>query len=248
VSKRLGWMIAVIAVAISVAARAAEPGAEKIKALLVTGCDVSAHRWYETSPELRRILEETGRFTVYISEEPGVLESQAIHDYPVLILNYMNNQRPSLSDPAKANLLRYVDSGKGLVCFHFSAAAFRDWDAQYIPLIARAWREGSGHGPRGAFTVEIADREHPIGRGAEDFQTDDELYAKLVGDKPIHVVARAYSDWSQRVEPIAFVHSYGQGRVFNYELGHDVEALQPAPVRRLFARGTEWAATGDVKD
>ena len=51
-----------------------------------------------------------------------------------------------------------------------------------------------------------------------------------------------------RIEPIAFVHSYGQGRVFNYELGHDVKALEPAPVRRLFARGAEWAATGAVKD
>lgn len=220
----------------------------KIRVLLVTGCDVGAHKWRETSPEIRKILEETGRFEVVVSEEPEVLCADAIHGYDVIFMNYMNADRPSLSDAAKKNLLRFVASGKGLVPFHFTTAAFRDWDSEYIPLIGRAWRGGSGHGPRGKFTAQVVDKEHPITKGLSDFEADDELYAKLVGDAPIHVLVQAHSDWSGRIEPLAFTHDYKSGRIFGFLFGHDVAALQNPSVRKLLARGTEWAARGKVAD
>ncbi|MGQ9589489.1 MAG: ThuA domain-containing protein [Planctomycetota bacterium] len=220
----------------------------KIRVLLVTGCDVGAHKWRETSPEIRKILEETGRFEVVVSEEPEVLAADAIHGYDAIFMNYMNAGRPSLSEAAKKNLVRFVESGKGLVPFHFTTAAFRDWDAEYIPLIGRAWRDGSGHGPRGKFAAEIADKDHPITKGLADFEADDELYAKLVGDAPIHVLVRAKSEWSGRVEPLAFTHTYGKGRVFGFLFGHDLKALENPSVRKILARGTEWAARGAVAD
>jgi len=227
---------------------AGSAGPAKIKVLIVTGCDVGAHKWYETTPELKAILVETGRFDVRVCEDPGILESKAIGDYDLLVLNYMNAGRPSLTDEAKKNLLKAVDHGKALLCFHFSTAAFSDWDKEYIPLIGRAWRGGSGHGPRGKFMVHIEDKDHPITKGLEDFETDDELYAKLVGDKSIQVLVSAKSEWSGRVEPLAFTHTYGKGRVYTYLFGHDVQALKVPGVRKLFARGAEWAATGGVKD
>ena len=58
-----------------------------------------------------------------------------------------------------------------------------------------------------------------------DFKTDDELYAKLLGDEPIHVLVEAYSHWSKKTEPLVFCLEYGKGRVVHNAFGHDGKAL-----------------------
>ena len=77
-----------------------------------------------------------------------------------------------------------------------------------------------------------------------DFEIDDELYAKLSGDVDIEVLASAYSDWSQKVEPIVFLNEYGSGRVVHNVLGHDLRARENGSYQSLLVRGVEWAATG----
>ena len=142
---------------------------------------------------------------------------------------------------ARENLLAFVMGGKGLVVYHFSVRAFEDWP-EYRNLVGRIWTTGSGHGPRGPFKVKIVDKDHPITQGTTDFEADDELYAKLVGDAPIHVLIEADSAWSKKTEPLAWTLEYGKGRVFCLELGHDVKACRNPNFVRLFQRGTAWAA------
>ena len=40
---------------------------------------------------------------------------------------------------------------------------------------------------------------------------------------------------------------YGKGRIFHTTLGHDVAAMRCVGFIATFQRGTEWAATGKVK-
>lgn len=214
--------------------------------LIVTGRDVPAHNWREVTPVLREHLEKTGQFEVVVSEEPLVLESSALDNYDVILLNYYNWQRPGITPKAQENLLKFVKGGKGLVSFHFSCRAFQDWP-EYRNLIGRIWTDGSGHGPRGTFQVKVKDAGHFITQGVADFQADDELYAKLVGDAPIHVLVEGYSDWSKRVEPLAWTLQYGKGRVYNNVFGHDVKACRDPNFVRLLQRGTLWAAGKDAK-
>lgn len=46
--------------------------------------------------------------------------------------------------------------------------------------------------------------------------------------------------------PQVWVQNYGQGRVFSITFGHGPDSIQYDGFRTLFARGTEWAATGEV--
>jgi hypothetical protein len=222
---------------------------EPIRTLIVTGCDVRSHPWRETTPAIRGILEETKKFEVFVCEDPAILESkQALEKYALIILNYFNYGVPTISDEAKSNLVGFIREGKGFVTLHLASASFSEWD-EFHKMIGRWWVMGkSGHGPRGKFTVNIVDKEHPISKGMSDFETDDELYAKLFGEGPIHVLVSAYSDWSKKVEPLAFTLSYGKGRVYHHCFGHDVKAVVSPPVARLLARGAEWAATGTVAE
>jgi len=223
-----------------VATRPAGPA--KARVLIITGRDVAAHNWRETTPVLREHLEKSGQFEVAVSEEPLVLESSALDRYDVILLNYYNYKWPTLTDRAKENLLAFVRGGKGLVSFHFSVRAFEEWP-EYRNLIGRVWiADHSGHGPRGPFRSKTVDRDHFITQGTGDFDADDELYAKLVGDRPIHVLVEAYSDWSGRTEPLAWTLDYGKGRVFNIVFGHDARACRNPDFARLLVRGTQWAA------
>lgn len=46
--------------------------------------------------------------------------------------------------------------------------------------------------------------------------------------------------------PQIWVQDYGKGRVFSITLGHGPDTIQYDGFKTLFARGTEWAATGKV--
>ncbi len=237
-----------ILVGLLTATQAAEPG-PKIKVLLITGDDVMpAHNWLETTAATRALLLASGKFEVKVSEDTGILESKtALQRYDLIFLNYYNAKTPTLTDLAKENLLSFVQGGKGFALSHLASASFKEWP-EFKKLCGRNWVMGtSGHGPRSVFKVSIADRQDPITKGLQDFEMDDELYAKLQGDTPIHVLLTADSDWSKKTEPLAFTLSYGQGRVFHEAFGHDGKALQNPTAQKIIQRGCEWAATGRVE-
>jgi type 1 glutamine amidotransferase len=220
---------------------------DKIKTLLLSGDDVSAHNWKEIGDTTRNVLQQSGKFDVRISEDPNILDSgKALAGYDLIVLTMYNAKFKTISDQAKENLLNFVKNGKGFAVFHLATGAFKEWD-EFKNLCGRCWVMGtSGHGPRYVFKANIADTKHPITEGLQDFYMDDELYAKLQGDADIQVLVTAESDWSKKTEPLCFIKNYGKGRVFNSAFGHDAKAITNSSNEVLLVRGCEWAATGNV--
>jgi len=228
-------------------AAAADPPA-KIQVLLIAGDDVAPfHDWREISENTREVLVATERFGVRVCEDPLILESAgALEAYDVVVFTMFNRSLPMLSDVGKENLVHFVQGGKGFYVQHLASASYGEWE-EFGKMCGRKWVMGtSGHGPRGVFECKIADKEHPITKGMEDFKIFDELYSKLQGDTPIHVLVTADSDFSEKTEPMVFTCSYGQGRCVHNALGHDHKAIKNKSCRKLIARGVEWAATGSV--
>ena len=235
----------------------------KLQALIITG--QNGHDWRGTTPVLRKLLEDTGRFEVRITEEFRGGGPETLAPYDVVILNYFDRNRPELRWGSRADeaFLDFVRAGKGVVVYHFSTAAFNGWD-EYEKLCAGNWRPNNGHhSARHDFTVDIKDSGHPITRGmkASFPQPNDELYANLKWQPAdrYHVLATAWDDHAlyqgkarQPIpgpgvhQPMLWTVPYGRGRVFTTALGHDAEALKSAGFITTFVRGTEWAATGAV--
>jgi type 1 glutamine amidotransferase len=47
-------------------------------------------------------------------------------------------------------------------------------------------------------------------------------------------------------QPIAWINEYGGGRSFTITIGHDIDTFRRIEFIRMFPRGVEWAATGEV--
>ena len=244
------------------------PGPAKIAVLIVTG--QNGHNWKGTTPLLRKILEDTDKFEVRVTEEFRGAGPEALAPYDVVVLNYFERGRPELRWGERTDnmFLDYVRAGKGVVVYHFSMAAFDGW-AEYEKLSAGNWRPNNGHhsAPHD-FVVDIKDQEHPITKGLKlSFpQPHDELYGNLRWQPAgsYHLLASAYDDHelykASRTdgkapqplvgagahEPMLWTVDYGKGRVFVTALGHDVEQVQTPAFMTTFARGAEWAATGKV--
>ena len=212
------------------------------RVLLVTGQEYPGHPWRQTAPALKELLEKDPRLAVRVVEDPHFLDSRALTNYAAVLLHFMNWEQPSPGAAARENLRRFVENGNGLMLVHFACGAWQDWP-EFKNLAGRAWDPKlRGHDPHGQFRVEITDPQHPITQGLAPFDTVDELYTCLAGDRPIHVVASSRSKVDHKDYPMAFVFDYGQGRVFHTVLGHDLQAVTNSSVPEFFRRGCAWAA------
>ena len=62
----------------------------------------------------------------------------------------------------------------------------------------------------------------------------------------VRVLATAYSPKTEFHEPTLWTVTYGQGRIVQTPLGHDVFAMRCVGFLTTVCRGIEWAATGKV--
>ena len=118
--------------------------------------------------------------------------------------------------------------------------------------------EGGSHGAPVPFVINVRDSDHPITRGLPTkwLHKSDELYGNLRGPaKNIQVLATAFSTketgGTGKEEPVLFTIGYGKGRIFQTVMGHATaeltESLEDVGFQVTLCRGTEWAATGKVK-
>lgn len=185
------------------------PDGPKIKVILIDG--QNNHNWQQTTPVLKKLLEDSGRFTVDVATSPpkGKKEDMAkfrpeLAKYQVLVSNY--NGEP-WSPELNAELDSLLKAGKlGYVVVHAANNAFPNWK-EYNQMIGMGWRDakfgkrlkyddsgkpvivdagqdqGSGHRYVGPFTVTIRNPDHPITKGMprEWMHVRDELYDNMRG-------------------------------------------------------------------
>src|SRR5512141_1461168 len=98
----------------------AQAPSPKLQALILTGQNTASHDWRGTTPVLRKLLEDTGRFEVRVNEEFRGGGSETLAPYDLVIVSYYDGRKPELrwGERADTALTNYVRSGKGLVVFH----------------------------------------------------------------------------------------------------------------------------------
>ena len=227
----------------------------KLRVLLLSG--QNNHDWRATTPQIERILEDSGRFTVDVTDHPEQVTADMLAHYEVVVSNWNSFHRgeefDGVTDWPEATRRAYVEfvrAGKGFVMVHAGGSSLYDWPEYHELVIARSGFNQTAHGVRHAFPVRIDDADHPITRGMRRFMIHDELWHNASVVPGATVLASAFSatdkGGSGKYEPVVFVRPFGRGRCFATLLGHDVYSMSQPIFGSLLCRGTEWAATGVV--
>lgn len=235
----------------------------KIQVLLVTGYNSTPmHRWREIDPQLRDILERTGRFEVRIIEEPRGITSETLAGYQVLLLDY-SDYTPSLGvqwpEQTRKAYLEYLKNGGGVVGFHVAIGSFPEWP-EFHRTLGIEDNSKVGHGPYHDFVVKVVASENPIMRGIRtSFEGWGEVYNRMELLPGAEVLARAWDDPNNclpnraacgtgKDEPILWTNRYGAGRIFMTTLGHDLKSISSPEFQTTLVQGTMWTATGKVDE
>jgi hypothetical protein len=119
-----------------------------------------------------------------------------------------------------------------------------------------------GHGARHDFVMTTLDPRHAVTAGtpkrwphpSEQLTHGQHAYARPshgIAENELHILTYAWSKDSHENEPMDWLRKWDRGRIYTTMLGHtwlgeDNPNLRCIGFRTLFARGVEWAATGEV--
>lgn len=234
--KAISVFVVILALCVVVGVLAAANGGGKVKVLFLRGGGV--HDWNGNTPILTAILEKTGDFDVTYTENLDDLKDR-IRQFDIVI-QYTTGM--SLTPGQEKGYCDFVADGGGYVGIHSATDSFKNAD-RYWEMVGGLF---AGHGG-GKYTVYIYDKEHPITKGLEDFEIQDETYSHNYHKNATMRCLTRMNLGNER-QAMCWVSHYGKGRMFYTGNGHGREAWTNPHFQRLVVRGAYWAAGRKVKN
>ncbi len=236
--------------AMPVLLEAAEPAAKpdaKIRVLVVAG----GHD-YETNAFLQ-VFRDNPQVTLLTAAHPDAqdwLKPDKAKDWDVLVLYDLWQK---ITDEEKAEFIARLQEGKGLVALHHSLADYQDWP-EFENIIGGRYYLAK-HTVNGVeqpasiyqhglhFHVRVANPQHPVTAGIQDFDIVDETYGLFEVEPQTHALLMTDDPTSGKT--IAWARNYGAARVVYIQSGHDHTAYDNPNYRRLVTNAIRWVARRD---
>jgi len=176
-----------------------------------------------------------------------VFEDISKWDFDVLVCY---NMTQNISEKRRANLLKLLENGVGLVAFHHNMGAFQEW-SEYKKIIGARYNlkaaevdgvqvPGSTYKHDIDMNCKIASQRNPITRGLSDFQIHDEGY-KGVSFEPDNRVFLT-TDHPDSDPTVGWTRRYANARVVGLMLGHDGKAYANENLRAIVANSIRYTA------
>ena len=217
--------------------------------ILTGGHDFEGKEFYEMFDAMPGVVYEK-------AELPGDMDLLApgLEEKYDAVVSYDMN-RFSITDEQRENFDRLLQVGMPLVVFHHSIGGYTDWP-KYIEIAGGAFSfeameidgktwPASEYYHDVKIEIVVADKNHPITRGVDDFQIHDETYKYVYIRPGVHVLLTTENPLA--TPEVAWVHRYGNSPVFTIMLGHDRHAYENENLRKLLAQGIEWIVSEKEK-
>lgn len=162
----------------------------------------------------------------------------------------MYDMVPGISPEQQKAFVALLESGIGLISLHHNMGAHRDWE-KFREIIGGKFifepceiggrqytKSGWSHGED--LDVSVADPDHPITEGVDDFTIHDETYCDYYTAPGVHLLLK--TDHPKNDPELAWTTRFGNSRVFYFMLGHDHLAWKNPSYRKVLHQGIRWAA------
>ena len=234
-------------VLITVAFLKAGNPSENIRVLVITG----GHDY--NKEQFNKMLASLGEnISCSVEELPGAYNMflPANRDkYDVLVFYHMWQ---SISPEQAESFSDCIRQGKPVVALHHSICAFDDWP-EYFRIIGGKYfhkpTEVDGKTYPACsyqhdlhFVVNIADKNHPVTKGINDFEIFDETYNGYYIEPGVKPLLRTSEPTS--VPVIGWTKNYGKARVVTIQSGHDVPTFEHPDFRKLLGQAVRWVYNG----
>jgi uncharacterized protein len=200
---------------------------------------------------------ETGLWDTYIKTDTQLITKKKLSgnaknlDYFDAIYLYTTGEL-DMDDSQKADLLSFVhDDGKGIVGGHSAIDTFYKWP-EYGEMMG-AWFDQHPWGEFDAPVIVENPNTPMTSHLPRTFTIKDEIYqaSKEFSREKIDVLARLDADKIDLKNPrvhrtdrdfaVAWVKSYGKGRVFYTTFGHREEVYENPDIRKMYLEAVKWA-------
>ncbi|MBY0503850.1 MAG: ThuA domain-containing protein [Bryobacteraceae bacterium] len=195
--------------------------------------------------ELLRTLDPQ-RWQITASEDLALITASRLREFDAVF--FFTSGELALSDAQKRDLLDYVRNGGGFGATHSASDTLYSWP-EYGEMLGGYF---DGHPWTQRVTLDVEEPDHTVMRGLPpSFSLVDEIYQHRAFDRArvrvlmtldtrsvdlkANGVNRTDNDFA-----LAWVRSYGRGRVFYTALGHFGSVFEDARVQRMLRQGLEW--------
>jgi uncharacterized protein len=208
---------------------------KKKKALIVQG-GWNGHQPLKTGRIIKKELEKNN-FSVKLSGNLDVLLSEDLKNYDLLSTHWTMGE---ISGEQFAALSSAVRSGIGFAGYHGGMGdAFRN-NTGFQTMVGGQF---VGHPYVGKYRVYFDGEKHEITDGLKDFDViPTERYYMHVDPANTVIATCRDGELGNIVMPVAWVKSYGLGRIYYNSLGHDVDAVSQSEVKNFIVKGMIWAS------
>lgn len=215
----------------------AEPPKKPIRVLMVGGgASHDFDTWYKGA-DVRTLSEKNFAEVAYTDNTDEVLSY--LDKIDVL---YLTNNQPFKDEKTREAIMKFAESGKGLVLGHAALwYNWADWPEYNLKLVSGGSR---GHDKYGPFEVTAVNKKHPVMKGVPaKFTLKDELYYHKVDPNGagIEILATAKNE-KPEAYPSVFVVKHPNARIVGIALGHDGESHDLQAYKQLLTNAVRWVA------
>ena len=217
--------------------------ADPVRVLLITGGhSFDKEPFYEFMKSFQGI-------TVSEVKHPDALamfrpENRASYD--VVLLYDMPG---AIDEQEKKDFMDCLKEGKGVIVWHHAYCSYQDWP-EYQNIAGgryhqKEWTDDTGDSHPAStyehdvqFRVKVADTEHPVTKGIQDFDIVDETYGNGTVNPDVHILLT--TDDLSSTPSVAWTNRYGKSKVVTILLGHDSQAWTNPSFEKLLTQAILW--------
>ncbi len=223
---------------------------------------------------MKLLGQTTGAYEPVVSDDVAMFLPENLARFDAIIMNNSNGPwiRPTEADMTKfqghgdtiaaveqllrTSFMNWVRGGKGVVAFHHAIGGNNHWP-EFLDMIGASYW---GHPWNEEVAIKLDDPDHPLmaAFGGKDFRLAEEIFQfnDPWSRKNSRVLMSLDVDntnmtvpWIHRKDNdfgLAWVRSYGKGRVFYCAIGHRTEHWWNPTILRFYLDGIQFAC-GDLE-